>query len=151
MINCEGSGTLLEKTIMFFKVILIGDCNVGKSSIIRRLTRNQFSIERVPTIAIDEVTNFLMPVKQPQQTTVNNYSNTSALINSNTSQLQTGGQVLMPSPELGGPSKMQIIGLEIWDTLGQERHSSLVSSYYKNSSGIVIVYDVTNMESFLNV
>lgn len=43
------------------------------------------------------------------------------------------------------------MGLELWDTLGQERHSSLVSSYYKNASGIVIVYDVTNMESFLNV
>ena len=41
--------------------------------------------------------------------------------------------------------------LEIWDTLGQERHSSIVSSYYKNASGIMIVYDVTNMESFLNV
>lgn len=43
------------------------------------------------------------------------------------------------------------MGLELWDTLGQERHSSLVSSYYKNASGIMIVYDVTNMESFLNV
>ncbi len=44
-----------------------------------------------------------------------------------------------------------MIGLELWDTLGQERHSSLVSSYYKNTQGIIIVYDVTNMESFLNV
>ena len=43
------------------------------------------------------------------------------------------------------------MGLEIWDTLGQERHSSLVSSYYKNATGIMVVYDVTSMESFLNV
>lgn len=43
------------------------------------------------------------------------------------------------------------VGLEIWDTLGQERHSSLVTSFYKNSSGVMIVYDVTNMESFMNL
>lgn len=43
------------------------------------------------------------------------------------------------------------VGLEIWDTLGQERHSSLVSSYYKTAAGIMIVYDITSMESFLNV
>jgi Ras-related protein Rab-1A len=46
---------------------------------------------------------------------------------------------------------VQVVGLEIWDTLGQERYSALVSSYYKNSAGVMIVYDVTNMESFLNV
>ena len=41
--------------------------------------------------------------------------------------------------------------MELWDTLGQERHSSLVSSYYKNASGVILVYDVTSMESFLNI
>ena len=41
--------------------------------------------------------------------------------------------------------------MELWDTLGQERHSSLVSTYYKNASGVILVYDVTCMESFLNI
>lgn len=44
-----------------------------------------------------------------------------------------------------------MLGLEIWDTLGQEKYGSLVSSYYKNTQGVMIVYDVTSMESFLNV
>jgi len=47
----------------FFKVILIGDCNVGKTSIIRRLTKNDFSLERVPTTSVEEVTKFIFPLK----------------------------------------------------------------------------------------
>ncbi len=63
-INGEGKLGSEMKIPQFFKVILIGDCNVGKTSIIQRLTRNTFTIERVPTTSVDEVTNFLMPIKQ---------------------------------------------------------------------------------------
>ena len=55
------------------------------------------------------------------------------------------------SISLNSSSVQQVIDLEIWDTLGQEKYSSLVSSYYKNTQGVMIVYDVTSMESFLNV
>ena len=41
--------------------------------------------------------------------------------------------------------------LQIWDTAGQERFRGLVSSYYRNASGIIIVYDVTKRKSFENV
>ncbi|XP_063811228.1 ras-related protein Rab-7b [Pseudophryne corroboree] len=38
--------------------------------------------------------------------------------------------------------------LQIWDTGGQERFRSLVSSFYKGSDGCLLVFDVTDMESF---
>ncbi|KAL5566389.1 hypothetical protein UlMin_029553 [Ulmus minor] len=38
-----------------------------------------------------------------------------------------------------------------WDTAGQERFQTLPSSYYRAGDGIMIVYDVTKMESFNNV
>ncbi len=40
------------------------------------------------------------------------------------------------------------VGLTIWDTAGQERYHALNVSYYRYSKGAVIVYDVTDRDSF---
>ncbi|KAH9961947.1 P-loop containing nucleoside triphosphate hydrolase protein [Russula dissimulans] len=38
--------------------------------------------------------------------------------------------------------------LNIWDTAGDERLRALTTSYYRGTQGIILVYDVTNRESF---
>uniref|UniRef100_A0AC11ELJ9 RAB7B, member RAS onco family n=1 Tax=Ovis aries TaxID=9940 RepID=A0AC11ELJ9_SHEEP len=38
--------------------------------------------------------------------------------------------------------------LQIWDTGGQERFRSMVSTFYKGSDGCVLAFDVTDLESF---
>jgi len=43
------------------------------------------------------------------------------------------------------------IKLQIWDTAGQERFQTITSTYYRNSVGIAIVYDITDHESFRDV
>ena len=40
------------------------------------------------------------------------------------------------------------VKLQIWDTAGQERFRNIVSSYYKGAQGIMMVYDITDLESF---
>jgi len=42
------------------------------------------------------------------------------------------------------------VRLQLWDTAGQERFRSLIPSYIRDSSVAVIVYDITNRQSFLN-
>ena len=38
--------------------------------------------------------------------------------------------------------------LQIWDTAGQEKFRSIVKNYYKGAAAAILVYDITNLESF---
>lgn len=40
------------------------------------------------------------------------------------------------------------VRLQLWDTAGQERFRSLIPSYIRDSSVAVVVYDITNVNSF---
>lgn len=43
------------------------------------------------------------------------------------------------------------VSMQIWDTAGQERFQSLGVAYYRGADACIIVYDVTNPESFEHV
>ena len=43
------------------------------------------------------------------------------------------------------------VKLAIWDTAGQERFRTLTPSYYRGGQGAILVYDVTNRESFQKI
>lgn len=90
-----------------FKILLIGDSGVGKSSLLVSFISN--SVDNLaPTIGVD------FKIKL----------------------LTVGGKTLK---------------LTIWDTAGQERFRTLTSSYYRGAQGIILVYDVTRRETFLNL
>ena len=40
------------------------------------------------------------------------------------------------------------VHIKIWDTAGQERFKALTKGFFRNAEGIMIVYDVTNQETF---
>ena len=44
-----------------------------------------------------------------------------------------------------------IYELFIWDTSGQEKFSSIVTSYYRNITCAIIVFDLTNKDTFKNL
>jgi small GTP-binding protein len=43
------------------------------------------------------------------------------------------------------------IKLQIWDTAGQESFRSIIRCYYRNSMGAILVYDISNINSFNNI
>jgi small GTP-binding protein len=38
--------------------------------------------------------------------------------------------------------------IQLWDTAGQERFRSITKGYYKDSQGLLLMYDITNRETF---
>ena len=90
------------------KLTIIGDSDVGKTTLIYRYTDNYFNEEIAPTVGLDN------KVK-----------------------------------------KLNIQGLQakiqIWDTAGQEKYDSLTSQLYKNTDGIILVFDLTNNNSFIHI
>ena len=91
-----------------FKMLIIGDSGVGKSSLMNRFSDNVFSETYINTIGVD---------------------------------------FKIRTIDIGG----KMIKLQIWDTAGQERFRTIVSSYYRGAHGIMIVFDITDRESFTNV
>lgn len=114
-----------------FKILLIGDSGVGKSCLLHRFADGIYNDTYISTIGVD---------------------------------------FKIRTIELDG----KIIKLQIWyvfiiyiyiylstylfiylyvyrDTAGQERFRTITSSYYRGANGIIIVYDVTEPDSFNHV
>jgi len=44
----------------------------------------------------------------------------------------------------------RLVKLQIWDTAGQESFRSITRSFYRKADGVLLMYDVTNAQSFEN-
>lgn len=91
-----------------FKILLIGDSGVGKSSILVQFVDKTFNNSYMSTIGVD---------------------------------------FKIKTIDIDGKA----IKLQIWDTAGQERFRTITSSYYRGAHGIILVYDITDVESFNNI
>ena len=43
-----------------------------------------------------------------------------------------------------------LVKAQIWDTAGQERYRAITNAYYRGAVGALLVYDITNIQSFYN-
>ncbi len=66
---------------------------------------------------------------------------------SNDSRATVGVELSTKTYKVNG----KIIKFHFWDTAGQERFKSITSAYYKGAKGAIIVYDITNKDSFLHL
>ncbi|XP_040198655.1 ras-related protein Rab-27A isoform X2 [Rana temporaria] len=51
----------------------------------------------------------------------------------------------------GVAGRGQRVHLQLWDTAGQERFRSLTTAFFRDAMGFVLIFDLTNEQSFLNV
>jgi len=91
-----------------YKLLLIGDSGVGKTSLLLQFSDQTFQETSVNLTTVD-------------------YKNKNVVIDGKTFSLQ------------------------IWDTAGQERFRTITSSFYRGAHGVIIVYDMTDQNSYNNV
>lgn len=48
-------------------------------------------------------------------------------------------------------SQNKNVKLQIWDTAGQERFRTITNTYYKSANAVIMVYDITSLESFESI
>ena len=48
-------------------------------------------------------------------------------------------------------NKIKNIDISLLDTAGQERFKSITKTYFKGADGIILMYDITNKDSFVQV
>ena len=99
----------MSKKEFLYKILLLGDTQVGKSSFLMRYIDNTFQESYLSTVGLD------FKVKNVQLDDGNTYR------------------------------------VQIWDTAGQDRFHAITRNYFKNAHGIILIYDVTLIESFHNV
>ena len=97
-----------ENYDFIFKVLLLGNSDVGKSSLLLRYVDSVWNDAFVQTIGVDFKVKTL---------TINEKK----------------------------------VKMQIWDTAGQERFRTVVSTYFRGAHGILLLYDVTNRDSFKNL
>ncbi|XP_054166665.1 uncharacterized protein LOC128964131 [Oppia nitens] len=86
-------------------ILTIPIYSVGKSSILKRYTDQEFNQQYICTIGVDFKVKFL---------------------------------------KIAGTG----VKLQIWDTAGQERFKAITTSYYRGAHGVLVVYDITNRQTF---
>uniref|UniRef100_A0A6G1S4L9 Ras-related protein Rab-39A n=1 Tax=Aceria tosichella TaxID=561515 RepID=A0A6G1S4L9_9ACAR len=135
-----------------FRIIMIGDTMVGKSSLLKTFSEGTFG-EMEPTVGVDFFSKIIEIRPKCHRSSTNQHRNhrNHSHNDNRPNHINQPQRVSSLDNTLNGRSKIDeaiIVKLQIWDTAGQERFKSIVTSYYRNSVGIVLVYDVTNRESY---
>eukprot|EP00755_Sulcionema_specki_P008141 Sspe_Gene.5812::Locus_1934_Transcript_1_1_Confidence_1.000_Length_854::g.5812::m.5812/K07890/RAB21; Ras-related protein Rab-21 len=92
-----------------YKIVLLGEGRVGKTSLVRRYTLDEFSENQKSTVQANMYT---------------------------TKKLQIDDRS---------------VSIAVWDTAGQDRFHALGPIYYRESHGALLVYDITDADTFEKV
>jgi Ras-related protein Rab-21 len=89
-----------------YKICLLGEGRVGKTSLLRRYIVDDFSEKELTTVQASMYSKKRIPVGD------------------------------------------EVVTIAIWDTAGQERFHALGPIYYRDADGALLVYDITDQDTF---
>uniref|UniRef100_A0A8C9FZR6 Ras-related protein Rab-33B n=1 Tax=Pavo cristatus TaxID=9049 RepID=A0A8C9FZR6_PAVCR len=159
-LSFTGSGTvpgggLPPARSRIFKIIVIGDSNVGKTCLTYRFCAGRFPQRTEATIGVDfrerAVTIDGERIKPAGWSFPCCYRTQSISLAAG-KMLRHWQYYKHSSSRRGSPTHFFTIPrqeIQLWDTAGQERfRKSMVQHYYRNVHAVVFVYDMTNIASF---
>ena len=101
------------------KLLVIGNADTEKTAFLIKYTNDTYSDSYVTTIGVDFVTKIIIYNQKYFLQKIKNI-------------------------EIQGKS----VKLQIWDTAGEERFKNIISSYYRGANGLLLLYNITDRESF---
>jgi len=113
-----------------FKIVLTGDSGVGKSNLLSRFTRNEFSLESRSTIGVE-------------------FSTKEVQVDGKTIKVQiwdTGKRNFLRKKK----NKRFLFSLVSFQA-GQERFMAITKAYYRNALGALLVFDILKGSTFQNL
>lgn len=102
-----------------FKILIVGNPNVGKTCLVSKYIDDLFIEEHIPTISFDGKYRLDFKVR-----------NLSIDV---------------------GEEKEKLFKLQIWDSASEESFKRITSSYYRGVYGVIVMYDMTNEQSFYDL
>ena len=91
-----------------YKIMVIGESKVGKTSLIKRYTKDEFGGVYLTTVGVD-FQDKIIDIENKK------------------------------------------VRLQVWDTAGQERFRNITKKYFQSTNGLLVVYDITDKESFKKI
>lgn len=105
----EAVEAMAENVYLYqFRLIMIGQSTVGKSSLLRQFKEGEYFPDISLTVGVDF---------HAKMVRINGH----------------------------------LIKMQLWDTAGQDRFRAIVKAYYRNAVGGLLVFDITNRESFASL
>ncbi|KAF3682510.1 Ras-related protein Rab11A [Capsicum annuum] len=169
----SGYGDSSQKVDYVFKIVLIGDSAVGKSQILARFSRNEFSLDSKATIGVEFQTRTLVIQHKSVKAQIwdtagqERYIRGKVFVNY-TSPDSTCGTTLVVNEvvenhEVSSPSPsgekntrsfltvchvLALMDRVTWLLVGGGRYRAVTSAYYRGAVGAMLVYDITKRQTF---
>lgn len=120
--------------MLIFKVIVLGDSGVGKTTFVKKFVDKKFLDDTAATIGVEFDSKIISIQEMIKPELRSKY------------EAERNNYIINVDDEYINKLKMQI-----WGCSGQERFNSIIKSYYRDVMGAIFVCDLTNHLSLIHL